>query len=261
MPSVFRPRSARNASSGAALPPTLMTIRRAAATRSALPSTAPPVMSEWPPMYLVVECTTRSAPSDSGLARYGRGEGVVDGQRDPPSVGQLRQARHVAHGGGRVADRLDPDQARPIADGRLHRIGIGGVDRRDADARPGENRLGQAHHAAVDRARDDHLVAGRQHREHGGVDGGHARRGDVAGLRALQLGQRILEGGMGRVRVAAVRVAGARELEQLRQLLGARHLEGAGLVDRDVDRRLGSLRHAAGGANRAGGEAGHDQRV
>ena len=30
------------------------------------PVTTPPVTSEWPPMYLVAECTTRSAPCSSG---------------------------------------------------------------------------------------------------------------------------------------------------------------------------------------------------
>ena len=70
-PSVLMPRSARNASHGEPLPPALIRICRAALTRSVDPTMAPPMMSEWPPMYLVVECTTRSAPSASGLARAG----------------------------------------------------------------------------------------------------------------------------------------------------------------------------------------------
>ncbi|SKZ58031.1 Uncharacterised protein [Mycobacteroides abscessus subsp. abscessus] len=32
---------------------------------------APPTTSEWPPRYLVVECSTTSAPSSSGRCRYG----------------------------------------------------------------------------------------------------------------------------------------------------------------------------------------------
>ena len=81
----------------------------------------------------------------------------------------------------------------------------------------------------------------------------------MARLRALELGQRVFERGVGRVRVAAVRVPRSRELQQLGQLLGARHLERAGLVDRHVDRRLGRRGHAAGRADSAGGEAGHDR--
>src|SRR5918999_5055296 len=34
-------------------------------------TTAPPTTSEWPPMYLVVEWTTMSAPRDNGFWKYG----------------------------------------------------------------------------------------------------------------------------------------------------------------------------------------------
>jgi hypothetical protein len=40
---------------------------RIALIRSMRPVTTPPVASECPPMYLVAECSTRSAPCSSGL--------------------------------------------------------------------------------------------------------------------------------------------------------------------------------------------------
>ena len=81
--SVFRPRSARNASHGEALPPALSITWRAASTRSAGPTTAPPMRSEWPPMYFVVECTTTSAPSASGLASAGDAKVLSTPTRTP----------------------------------------------------------------------------------------------------------------------------------------------------------------------------------
>ena len=52
------------------------------------------------------------------------------------------------------------------------------------------------------------------------MNGGHARRGDERGLGALELGQGSLERVVGGVRVARVRVAGSRKLEQLGELGG-----------------------------------------
>jgi hypothetical protein len=64
--SVSSPRRSWNASSGESDPPVSILVARICEIRSSEPVTTPPVVSEWPPMYLVAECTTRSAPCSSG---------------------------------------------------------------------------------------------------------------------------------------------------------------------------------------------------
>ncbi len=48
-------------------------------------TSAPPTTSEWPPQYLVVECTTTSAPSASGCWRYGDAKVLSTTSRAPAS--------------------------------------------------------------------------------------------------------------------------------------------------------------------------------
>ncbi len=43
-----------------------MRTARSGAISLGAPATTPPVASEWPPRYLVAECSTRSAPCSSG---------------------------------------------------------------------------------------------------------------------------------------------------------------------------------------------------
>ena len=64
--SVSRPRRSRNASSGDSDPPVSTRTPRMLLISSIRPVTTPPVASEWPPMYLVAEWMTRSAPCSSG---------------------------------------------------------------------------------------------------------------------------------------------------------------------------------------------------
>lgn len=56
------PRTASQASSGAAQRPSLFTNSLTGSTSSELPTTAPAKRSWWPPRNLVALCTTRSAP-------------------------------------------------------------------------------------------------------------------------------------------------------------------------------------------------------
>ena len=70
--SVLIPRCTSQASCGAAAVPSMPTCRPIVApTCSSAAMTAPPVMSEWPLRYLVVEWITKSAPSAMGCCRYG----------------------------------------------------------------------------------------------------------------------------------------------------------------------------------------------
>ncbi|MNR14036.1 hypothetical protein D3C85_1304860 [compost metagenome] len=64
---VLAPRKVSQASKGLALPPALTWKRRASPIHSASPTRMPPVASLWPLRYLVVLCSTRSAPSARGL--------------------------------------------------------------------------------------------------------------------------------------------------------------------------------------------------
>ena len=120
-----------------------------------------------------------------------------------------------------------------------------------------EDRADEADHAAVDRARNDELIARAQQREHDTMDRRHARCRHQGCLGALQLGERRLERGVRRIRVPTVGVTRTLELEELGELDGIGDLEGARLIDRHVDRRLRRLGSTAGGTNGTRGEARH----
>ena len=66
------PRSVSQASNGPPIAPMAFWWNASLSPSSASAATsAPPTTSECPPRYLVVECTTTSAPSASGCCRYG----------------------------------------------------------------------------------------------------------------------------------------------------------------------------------------------
>lgn len=70
--SVLSPRRTRNASNGPRIAPALFcTVCRRSPRTSLAATTTPPMPSERPLRYLVVECTTRSAPSSSGRCSTG----------------------------------------------------------------------------------------------------------------------------------------------------------------------------------------------
>jgi hypothetical protein len=68
--SVFAPRSVNQASNGPGTEPVAFWVNVTSwASSSSLVTSAPPTTSECPPTYLVVECSTTSAPSASGACR------------------------------------------------------------------------------------------------------------------------------------------------------------------------------------------------
>ena len=85
-PRVFSPRVVRNASIGPETAPTANWMKPIfSASSASLTITAPPTTSECPPMYLVVECTTTSAPRASGCCRYGEAKVLSTTSRAPAS--------------------------------------------------------------------------------------------------------------------------------------------------------------------------------
>ncbi len=70
--SVFTPRSTSHASNGPGTAPSdFCRNASCAAMASSFVATKPPITSEWPPRYFVVEWRTASAPRASGCWRYG----------------------------------------------------------------------------------------------------------------------------------------------------------------------------------------------
>lgn len=120
----------------------------------------------------------------------------------------VRHALDVGHGSRRIADRFQPDQARPIVDRGLDLRRVGGVDGAVPHSRPLEDGGGEADHATVDGTRHDDLVTGRQQREDHAVHGRHAGGGDERGVGALQFAKGLLERSVRRIRIPRVGVTG-----------------------------------------------------
>ena len=97
-----------------------------------------------------------------GVAQIGGGKRIVDRYQDAEAVGQGGHCRDVGHGRGGVADRLEPDQARVLADRSRDGVQVGGVDRSRRDPRAAKESAGQTHHAAVHGSRHHELVAAAQ---------------------------------------------------------------------------------------------------
>ncbi|MNY02362.1 hypothetical protein D3C86_1349330 [compost metagenome] len=100
---VFTPRRVRKASNGPAMAPTAFCRKpRRSASSAFCPTTAmPPITSEWPLRYLVVECSTMSKPSSSGRWIHGLAK-VLSATQMMPRARQVRAmaARSVRRSSG-----------------------------------------------------------------------------------------------------------------------------------------------------------------
>ena len=85
----------------------------ARAVRGVLATTAPPTTSLWPLMYLVVECTTMSAPSRKGCCQAGDRKVLSTTTSAPRLVGELGHRRDVGDAQQRIARCFDPAPAPP----------------------------------------------------------------------------------------------------------------------------------------------------
>ena len=252
--SVSMPRSTRKALNGAAMPPVSISTARISLTSSRRPATAPAITSECPPIHLVHDSTTRSAPSSSGRQRYGEAKVLSTTTSDAVPVRPLDQVGQVGHDDRGVGDRLQVEHPGPgvsAASTASRSVGID-EDRLHAEAR--EDLGHQRPRAAVDGARRHDPIPGPGQAEQRAVDGGHARREAVGRLRALQLGNRAGHRGRGRVvdpRVGEARLPIGEDVTQLGRVL---RRERGGLVDGHRVRHLADVRRRAGDADRARAE-------
>ena len=230
--SVFTPRRTSHASNGPGTAPRDFCRN---ASRSAIPSsevaTKPPITSEWPPRYFVVECSATSAPSASGCWRYGVANVLSTTTQRAGVVRDLRGGRDVDDVQRRVRRGLQPDEPRVLVEVLGEAVGdLVGREEREAVALRLVDLREHPVDAAVDVVDGDDVVARREqvHERRGRPEPGR-ERAPVRG--SLERGEALLQRGPRGVADPGVVVA-------LVDADGLLHV-GRGLVDR--------RRHGAGG--------------
>ena len=164
-------------------------------------------------MNFVAECSDDvRAPLDRAAEKRRR-ERVVDDQRQLVVVRDGRDRFDVEHVAARVADGLAVKRLGVVADGRLPRGGIVGIDPRQFHRHLAEQVLELVDRPAVEGRRGHDVIAGRQQREQG-----RRLRRDPAGERdgaasALEVGHALLEHRHRRVHDARVGVPVLLEVE------------------------------------------------
>ncbi len=165
-------------------------------------------------------------------AEHGRGEGVVDHQRDLGGMRDRGDGRDVQNLATRIADGLAQHQPRLGPDGLAETVMVARVDegRFDAEARQGERQ--HVARAAIERGRGDDVVS----RPHQGGDGDMQRRLSARHAQRarslLQRGDSFLEHRDGGIGDAAINVAADFEIEQAGGVVDVAEHEGCRLVDR-----------------------------
>ncbi|GJE71396.1 hypothetical protein CHKEEEPN_2942 [Methylorubrum podarium] len=175
----------------------------------------------------------------------GRGQGVVDHERQAVALGDRRDTLEIHHRGAGVDDRLADDRLGLRRDRRLERLRrqVGGEVRRQVvaafePAHQAERAAEQARRGDVGVARPHQRHHHEQHRRLPGGDG-HRRLG------ALQRGDATLQRGDRRVRAARVGEAGLAHREDVGRLLGGIEHEAVGEVDRLRPRACGGIGRGA----------------
>ena len=139
---------------------------------------APPTTSEWPLMYLVVECKTAVAPSASGRCRTGEANvlSTTSGIARAPRQGS--HGRYVDQPQHRIGGRLEPDQ---LGRGPKPGLDVGGgahVDEADLDAEGPDDSVEEAVGSTVDVVSADDVVPGAQGIEQRGRGSAAAAEGE-----------------------------------------------------------------------------------
>ena len=180
MPRVLMPRDVRNASNGLDTAPAANWVNSTCSATSSCPAAntrPPPTMSEWPPRYFVVECTTTSAPSAMGCCSAGDAKVLSTTTSTPaslPSSASAATSEIFIRGFEGVSTQST--LVAPSSMAAAHRVEVAGVDGGVTDAPGAEDAADEAVRAAVHVVADHDVVAGRQHRAQQGVLGGEARR-------------------------------------------------------------------------------------
>ena len=218
--SVFTPRRVSHASNGLGTEPTAFWVNSScSASASSEVISAPPTTSEWPPMYLVVECSTTSAPSASGDCRYGEANVLSTTQPGLGLAGDVGHRGDVGDAQQRVGGRLAPDHPGLGAQRRPQRGHVGEVDRGVLDAPRPEHLVDQPERAAVRVVRDHDVVARRQQHAQQDVGGAHPRPERDGVPPAFQRGEALLQrgaGGVGATRVLVARPGAAHAVLRVR---------------------------------------------
>ena len=120
----------------------------------------PPMDVPWPPMNLVAECTTMSAPWRRGWPRYGVASVLSTTERDLVLVRDARHTLEVEHVALGVAERLGVERLGVGPDGGTPRLEVVGVvDEGHLDPELGQGVVEEVVRAAVERGRRDDVAA------------------------------------------------------------------------------------------------------
>ena len=228
--SVRSPRCTRKQSSGPGTAPTESCVKRTAScSAGSATTTAPPTVSEWPPRYLVVECTAAPAPHSSGRWLTGVANVLSTATSTSDPTSSITAGRSITLSVGFVGVSTQTS----FVSGRTRgadRVDVALVDHVVGDAEARQDLVDQAVRAAVQVVGDDHVVPGAAHRGEQRVRGRHAGR-ERRGVAALQLSERVLQR-------PARRVGGARVVVVLDELARRRLHVRRALMDGGDDRAV-----------------------
>ena len=207
--------------------------KRPDAAQSKLPlsTTMPPIDVPWPPIHLVAEWMTMSAPCSMGFVSSGAK--VLSTRTGTPLAWATSAiGADVVDVEARVADGLEEHGLGALVDRRPEGLGLQPVDELHGDAELGQRVVEQVVGAAVEAARGDDVVARAgevEDRQRLGRLAGGDREGRDA---ALERRDALLEHPVGRVHDPGVDVPELLEPEQARRVgRVVEHVGGRG-VDR-----------------------------
>ena len=173
-----------------------------------------------------------SAPSSIGRREIGRRKGVVDQQRNPGVVRDLRHRRDVEHFEPGIADGFGDHEPRVRLDRGAEAVEVARLDKGRGDAEARQRVREQIDGAAIERGGGDDVVAGVEQRGDGQMQRRHAAGGADRADAGFQRGDPLLQHRHRRIGDARVDVSGALQVEQRRGVVGVLEHVGRRLVDR-----------------------------
>ena len=180
------------------------------------------------------------------LAQIGRGQRVVDDERNAGALGERGDRLDVGDDAARIGDRLDEDRLGLGGDGALESADIVRIGPHHVPAEILEGVIELVDRAAVELLGRDELLARLHqavHHDHlRGVAGGDREPGGAA----LERGDPLLQHRRGRVADAGIDVAERLQAEQRGRMVDVLEHERGGLVDRRRARAGGGIGLCAG---------------